>query len=108
MKKNRADRAAKAAKVDKASEPAPGVVDPMQWWGALTQQFTQLAAGAMKDNATEAAQSLAGSIVKQSFDAAEQTLKKAVTVPIKAAGAVVKAARAARKTSGSARRKVPR
>ena len=97
---------AKAA-VGAAASPA-GVVDPMQWWGALTQQFTQLAAAAMKDNATEAAQSLAGAMVKQSFDAAEQTLKKAVTAPIKAAGAVVKAAHGARKTSGSARRKVPR
>ncbi|HJV96129.1 MAG TPA: PhaM family polyhydroxyalkanoate granule multifunctional regulatory protein, partial [Albitalea sp.] len=27
---------------DKAAAPS-GVVDPMQWWGALTQQFTQLA-----------------------------------------------------------------
>ena len=97
---------AKAA-VGAAAAPA-GVVDPMQWWGALTQQFTQLAAAAMKDNATEAAQSLAGAMVKQSFDAAEQTLKKAVTAPIKATGAVVKAARAGRKTSSSARRKVPR
>ena len=26
-------------------------VDPLQWWGALTQQFTDLAAQAMKDNA---------------------------------------------------------
>ena len=97
---------AKAA-VGAAAAPA-GVVDPMQWWGALTQQFTQLAAAAMKDNATEAAQSLAGAMVKQSFDAAEQTLKKAVTAPIKAAGAVVKAARGARKTMGGARRKAPR
>jgi hypothetical protein len=31
--------------------PAPGVVDPMQWWGALTKQFTELAATAMKDTA---------------------------------------------------------
>jgi len=30
--------------------PAPaGVVDPMQWWGALTQQFGELAAQALKD-----------------------------------------------------------
>jgi len=28
---------------------APGVVDPMQWWGALTQQFQTIAADAMKD-----------------------------------------------------------
>ncbi|NBS47144.1 MAG: hypothetical protein EBS99_08965, partial [Betaproteobacteria bacterium] len=26
-----------------------GVVDPMQWWGALTQQFQQIASHAMKD-----------------------------------------------------------
>src|SRR5262245_35005009 len=29
------------------ADPA-GVVDPMQWWGALTKQFTTLAAQAMK------------------------------------------------------------
>ena len=34
-----------------AAAPAPGVVDPMQWWGALTKQFTELAATAMKDTA---------------------------------------------------------
>ncbi len=32
-------------------EVPPGVIDPMQWWGALTQQFTQLAANAMQDGA---------------------------------------------------------
>ena len=105
--KTPAKRSTGTAAVGAAATPA-GVVDPMQWWGALTQQFTQLAAGAMKDNATEAAQSLAGAMVKQSFDAAEQTLKKAVTAPIKAAGAVVKAARGARKSSSSARRKAAR
>ena len=56
-------------------------VDPMQWWGALTKQFTQLAATAMKDSATDAAKNLAGTMVKQSFDAAGQTLKKAAAVP---------------------------
>ena len=76
-----------------AEAAAPvGVVDPMQWWGALTKQFTQLAAGAMKDSAGDAAKSLAGAMVKQSFDAAEQTLKKAVAAPITAAGVVAKAA----------------
>lgn len=34
---------------DAAPTPAPGVVDPMQWWGALTKQFTELATTAMKD-----------------------------------------------------------
>ena len=30
---------------------APGVVDPMQWWGALTQQFQEIAAGAIRETA---------------------------------------------------------
>jgi len=32
-----------------ASAPA---VDPMQWWGALTKQFTELATSALKDSAS--------------------------------------------------------
>lgn len=30
---------------------AAGVVDPLQWWGALTQQFQQIASSALKDAA---------------------------------------------------------
>ena len=52
-----ADKAEAKAPADKpkpqaaaAAEPAAaGVVDPMQWWGALTQQFQTIAADAMKD-----------------------------------------------------------
>jgi hypothetical protein len=95
-----------ARKPSPAEATAPaGVVDPMQWWSALTKQFTQLAAGAMKDSAGDAAKSLAGSMVKQSFDAAEQTLKKAVTAPIKVAGAVAKAAGGARSGKSRAQRR---
>jgi len=36
----------------RAATPA---VDPLQWWGALTQQFTDLAAQALKDTAATAA-----------------------------------------------------
>ncbi|HXE23166.1 MAG TPA: PhaM family polyhydroxyalkanoate granule multifunctional regulatory protein [Rhodoferax sp.] len=36
------------------AKAAPGVVDPLQWWGALTQQFQQIAAGAMKEAAKQA------------------------------------------------------
>ena len=39
-----------------AAAPAAGGVDPMQWWGALTQQFQTIAADAMKDVARQAAQ----------------------------------------------------
>lgn len=77
--------AAKTAPSGDGKAAAAPVVDPMQWWGALSQQFTQLAANAMKDSATDAAKNLAGAIVKQSFDAAGETLKKAAAVP----GAVV-------------------
>jgi len=59
---------APAAPPEPAPEPAPapsaaaaaaaaaaGVVDPMQWWGALTKQFTELAAGALRDAPAEPA-----------------------------------------------------
>jgi hypothetical protein len=99
--------AARSSRKASPAEMATPAVDPMQWWGALTKQFTQLAATAMKDNAGEAAKSLAGAMVKQSFDAAEQTLKKAVRTPAKVAGAVAKAAGQAAR-SGAARKRSPR
>ena len=89
--KKKAAAKAPAAKAAAATQP----VDPMQWWGALTKQFTELAAGAMKDSATDAAKNLAGTMVKQSFDAAGQTLKKAASVPgavARGAGAAVRSA----------------
>lgn len=42
----------------KSGAPAPaagGVVDPVQWWGALSQQFQQIASNAMKDVAKQTA-----------------------------------------------------
>ena len=39
----------KPAATTEAAAAAAGVVDPMQWWGALTQQFQTIAADAMKD-----------------------------------------------------------
>ncbi len=49
------DRAAPSA-----AGAAPGVVDPLQWWGALTQQFTQLAAQALKDRPADGASGASG------------------------------------------------
>ncbi len=79
-----------------AQAAAPGAIDPMQWWGALTQQFGEIAAKAMKDSAADAARSLAGAAVKQGVNAAGQTLKKAASLPAKAA----RAAAAPRKGAG--------
>lgn len=66
-----------------APAAVPAAVDPMQWWGALTQQFTELATNAMKDNAADAAKNMAGAMVKQGLDAAGQTIKMAAAVPAK-------------------------
>ena len=41
-------RAESAAGPDAVARPA---VDPLQWWGAVTQQFSELAAAALKDGA---------------------------------------------------------
>ena len=42
------------AKEPAAQSSAKPAVDPMQWWGALTQQFQDIAAAAVKDVAAEA------------------------------------------------------
>ena len=48
-----ADATEAAAKAGKATEPvsasAAGLIDPVKLWGALTQQFGQIAASAMQD-----------------------------------------------------------
>ena len=59
--------AAPEASADGASAQADAkpAVDPMQWWGALAQQFSELAASALKDSAADAAArvALAASVV---------------------------------------------
>ena len=67
---------AKAARADEAAATAIGVVDPMHWWGALTQQFTQLALQAMNDGTNDTAKQFAGVRAKPSNDAAGQAQKK--------------------------------
>jgi len=46
-----------AASAGSAAKPAG--VDPVQWWGALTQQFTELATKAMHDSSAIASRNLA-------------------------------------------------
>ena len=88
-------KAAAAKTAAPTAPPTPGVVDPMQWWGALTKQFTELATTAMKDTGTDAARSLAGAMMKQSIEAAGQVVKKVKSTTVKAA----------RKTQPAARKK---
>ncbi len=89
--------AAAGAGRKKAAAPAPSAVDPMQWWGALTSQFAQLAAGAMKDSTADAAKAMASDFVKQSFDA--------TTAPARAVMETVAKKKAAKKQP--ARRRMP-
>jgi hypothetical protein len=85
-----------------AAQATPAAsVDPMQWWGALTKQFTELASAAVKDSAKSAAldtaKAFAGSAIQQGLDAAGKSLQKAVGV---AGGAARRAAAPARKPRG--------
>ena len=62
--------ASEAAAAPKPAAAALGVVDPLQWWGALTKQFTELATTAMKDTGADAARQMAAAALKTSLDAA--------------------------------------
>ena len=75
-----APAAAPAAKADPApAAAATPAIDPLQWWGALTQQFTEIASKAVKDSAADAARHLAGAAVMQSVATAGSVLKKAAS-----------------------------
>ncbi len=63
--------AAAAASAGSAAKPAG--VDPVQWWGALTQQFTELATKAMHDSSAIASRNLAAA------KSAQPPAKKAAT-----------------------------
>lgn len=64
-----------APKADKAGAAAPagGVVDPLQWWGALSQQFQQIATNALKDAAKQGALDTTRQVATGLTDAAVKT-----------------------------------
>jgi hypothetical protein len=63
------------------TEATGGAVDPMQWWGALTQQFAQLATAALRD-------APAGAVAQPPASAAAAVTEK----PKKSAAAAQRAA----------------
>jgi hypothetical protein len=74
----------KPRKASAASEPsalAGGVIDPMQWWGALSQQFQQIATTAMKDvakqGALDATRNVASGLTEQAVKTATGMAGKA-------------------------------
>lgn len=83
--------AAEAAPPASAGDaPARPAVDPMQWWGALTQQFTEIATKAVQDGQAIAARNLAAAAEAKPSAAKPPAAKKAARP----------AAKAARKRSG--------
>ncbi len=56
---------------------ASGVVDPLQWWGALTQQFEQIAGSAMRDAANLKVPSVLEAMVGQTTGTIMKTVKAA-------------------------------
>lgn len=79
-----------------------GVVDPMQWWGSLTEQFQQIASSALQD----AAQLKVPAMAQPLADAVDKVMGKPATAARKPAAAAKKAAApAAKKRTSTAARK---
>lgn len=66
---------------------ANGLIDPMQWWGSLTQQFGQIAAGAMKDAAQQTAIDTTKNMAKAMTQTAYNTAKSTAGQMAKTASA---------------------
>jgi hypothetical protein len=69
--------AAPATPATPAADTAKPAVDPMQWWGALTQQFTELAAKAVQDSSAIASRNLAATAAAQAPAAKPAPARKA-------------------------------
>ncbi|MDM0000014.1 hypothetical protein QTI24_15455 [Variovorax sp. J22P240] len=100
------------ASADTAADAA-GVIDPMQWWGALTQQFQQIASSAMQDasqlKVPAMAQPLADAVGKAMSPAPAKSARKSATAAAKKtaqkAPATGRSVAAAGKSSAPARKR---
>ena len=95
---------AAAANESAAAPSGAGVVDPLQWWGALTQQFQQIASSALQD----ASQLKMPAMAQPLADAVGQAMDAASGQPARQAGpaarkAPAKGAAAAKKTAARKR-----
>jgi hypothetical protein len=93
-----------ASRKTKAAKAAAGAVDPLQWWGALTQQFQEIAATAMKDVAQKTAVDTAKSMAT---GAAKEAMKAATGMAKAATGMGKSAARTPAPAAGKTARKSP-
>jgi ribosomal protein L12E/L44/L45/RPP1/RPP2 len=82
---------------------AAGVVDPMQWWGSLTEQFQQIASSALQD----AAQLKVPAMAQPLADAVGKAMGKPAAAKKGAAASTSKSAASRSAASRSAARKAP-
>jgi len=94
-----------------AEAPAK-VIDPLQWWGAITQQFQQIATDALKDaarnTAVDTARNMAAGVAKDAFKTATAGVASAVAPrnkPARKSAAAKTARRPASKTAAKSPRK---
>ncbi len=70
-----------AKKVGAVAATKGGLIDPMQWWGSLTQQFGNIAADAMKDaskkTAMDTTKNMAKAMTQTAVNTAMNTAKSA-------------------------------
>jgi hypothetical protein len=88
---------AKGSNGPAAPEAAGSVVDPLQWWGALTQQFQQIASSALQD----ASQLKMPAVAQPIADAVGEAMNAAPRPAARKTGATAK--KAPRRASGRAR-----
>ncbi len=77
---------------------APGVIDPMQWWGALTQQFEQIAGNAVRD----AAQFQMPAALQTAMTQAGEAVQQGVTAAVRAAQPTAPAKKARQRATAAA------
>lgn len=98
---------APAADTADASAASAGVIDPMQWWGALTQQFQQIAATAMTEATKAGATDLAAQAFKQATDIAAHSVQTVQEATLQAATAASAAAQQASQVATPAKKTPP-
>lgn len=106
VKASKRPSAAKSKGAGTAKSGIPGVVDPLQWWGALSQQFQHIAAAAMKDAARHSAMDTTRQVAEGLTKTAVKAATGAVKAPAEAARKAVTRAPATRK--GAAAKPVAR
>ncbi len=77
---NSKEKTAKPRKSTSAASTVAGLVDPLQLWGSLTQQFQHIAANALKETSTKTAadmtKTMAAGLAKEALKTASATAVK--------------------------------